>query len=70
MDKPYMPQELAAIARQTAHEVGAQAICWWQDNSNPGELYIEASTKLGNMPLLLMAILAEGPSSDTPLPER
>jgi len=70
MDKPYMPQDLAAIAQQTAHEVGAQATCWWQDNRHPGELYIEAATKLGNMPLLLMALLAEGTPPDTPMPER
>jgi len=65
MEKLYMPQELAAIARQTAQEVGAQAICWWQDKSNPGELYIEAATKLGNMPLLLMAILPRVTPPDT-----
>jgi hypothetical protein len=68
MEKTYTPKELAAIAKQAAHEVGAQAICWWQNESAPYELYIEATTQPKNIPLMLVTILPGGATPDTPTP--
>jgi hypothetical protein len=59
MDKTYMPAHLAALAQQTAHAVEAQALYWWQNPSDPAELYIEATTRQGNIPLVLIAILPQ-----------
>jgi|RhiMetdeSRZDD1v2_1073273.scaffolds.fasta_scaffold3097043_2 hypothetical protein len=59
MEQHYTPAQLAAIAQQTAHGVHAQALYWWQNPSDPAELYIEATTTQGNLPLLLIAILPQ-----------
>jgi len=59
MNKTYRPAELAAIAQQTAQAVEAQALCWWQNPSDPAELYIEATTRQGNIPLVLLALLPQ-----------
>jgi hypothetical protein len=57
MDKTYTPEELATFAEQTAREVGAEMIRWWQDENDPHEVHIEATLKDKNISVLLLAIL-------------
>jgi hypothetical protein len=45
------PAALAAMARQTA-----QALCWWQNPSDPADVYTEATSRQENIPLGLSAI--------------
>jgi hypothetical protein len=33
---------LAKLARETAREVGCQALAWWQEEGEPGQVYITA----------------------------
>ena len=58
MGKTYTSEELAALAAQTAQEVGVEVLRWWQNEDDPRELYIEARTKDGIL-VLLVAILPE-----------
>lgn len=59
MEKTYTPEELAALAEQTAQEVAAEVIRWWQEEGDPCALHIEAATKSKNISVLLIAILSE-----------
>ena len=65
MEKTYTPQALSAIAEQTAQEIGAEVIRWWQDEGDPRQLYIEATTKQSNIFVLLMAILPDNDACHT-----
>ena len=58
MGKSYTPEELAALAAQTAQEVGVEVLRWWQNEEDPRELYIEARTKDG-IRVVLVAIVPE-----------
>jgi hypothetical protein len=44
--RSYTPEELAAVATQTAQELGLEAVRWWQDENDPWRLEIEAETQL------------------------
>jgi hypothetical protein len=57
MEKTYTTEELLAIAVQTALEVGTDLVGWWQDEHAPRQLYIEARTQEGDIPVLLTACL-------------
>ena len=57
MEKTYTAAELAAVAVQTALEVGTEMVGWWQDEHDPQQLYIEARTQDGDIPVLLTACL-------------
>jgi hypothetical protein len=59
MDTTYMPAELAAIAPQTAHAAEAQALCGWQNPSDPADLYTDATSRQGNLPLVLRVIVPQ-----------
>lgn len=62
MEKTYTAEELLAIAVQTALEFGTDMVGWWQDEDNPRQLYIEARTQAGDLPIPLTAcLLSEGP---------
>jgi hypothetical protein len=53
----YTAAELSAIAVQTALEMGADMVGWWQDEDDPQQLYIEARTQSGDIPVVLTAFL-------------
>ena len=55
----YTREELVALAKQVAQEVGVEVLRWWQNEGDPRELYIDAKTKDGKIPVLLVAILPE-----------
>lgn len=57
MARTYTPEELAGIAEQSAQELGLEVIRWWQNESDPRELYIEATLKPKNIVVLLVTIL-------------
>jgi len=57
--KMYTREELVALAKQAAQEVGVEVLRWWQNEGDPRELYIDAKTKDGKIPVLLVAILPE-----------
>jgi hypothetical protein len=59
MEKTYTAEELAAVAVQTALEVGADMVGWWQHEDYPQQLYIEARTHSGDIPVVLTAFLSE-----------
>jgi hypothetical protein len=44
--RSYTPEELAAVATQTAQELGLEAVRWWRDEGDPECLEIEAATRL------------------------
>ncbi|HEV8718345.1 MAG TPA: hypothetical protein VGX03_36695 [Candidatus Binatia bacterium] len=39
----FAPEDIAALARETAQRVGCQAVRWWQDTVDPRLLYIEVN---------------------------
>jgi hypothetical protein len=62
MARTYTPEEIAAVARQTAREVGCEAVCWWQDGGDPRRVYLIAHHRLlsgRTIPVRLMAFIPE-----------
>ena len=57
MEKTYTAEELLAIAVQTALEFGTDIVGWWQNEDDPQQLYIEARTHYGDIPVLLTTLL-------------
>jgi hypothetical protein len=57
VEQTYTAEELLAIAVQTALAVGTDMVGWWQDESDPHQLHIEARTQYGDIPVLLTALL-------------
>ena len=57
MEQTYTAEELPALAVQTALAVGADMVGWWQDEDDPHQLYIEARTQYGDIPVQLTALL-------------
>ena len=57
MARTYTSEELAGIAEQSAQELGLEVIRWWQNESDPRELYIEARLKPKNIVVLLVTVL-------------
>ena len=58
MGKSYTTEELAALAAQTAQEVGVEVLRWWLNEEDPRELYIEARTQDGIL-VVLVAVVPE-----------
>jgi hypothetical protein len=44
---------------QIALEAGTDMVGWWQDEGDPQQLYIEARTQSGDIPVVLTAFLSE-----------
>jgi hypothetical protein len=67
MARTYTPEELAAVAKQTATEVGCEAVQWWLDERDPHHLYLKATHALLSgqaITVRLMTALPEGPPPD------
>ena len=57
MEQTYTAEELVAVAVQTALAASAEMVGWWQDEDDPRQLYIEARTQCGDIPIVLAALL-------------
>jgi len=54
----YTPEQVAAIARQTAAKVGCEALRWWPDVGDPRWLRIEAELRLAHSQSRTIRLLA------------
>ena len=57
---------LESLARQTAQEVGCEALRWWQDKRDPRRLLIKALCPLGTERSLVVKLEAIMPKQTEP----